>query len=164
MVLTEQTCVGYLSESASPIGGLAFAISEQGLSRVCFVDSGQRPKGVSDTESLISEIKKQLIAYFNGELTEFTVPLMPVGTFFQRKCWDVLKSIGYGTTIAYAQQAQEIGQPKATRAVANANGANPIPIFIPCHRVISSNGTLGGYSPGIHIKKWLLQHERKNLH
>ncbi len=163
MALTEHACVGYLSDRASPIGALAFLVGEQGLSKAWFVTDGQTPNRVSDTESLIIEIKKQLRAYFTGQLTVFTIPLMPVGTCFQEKCWGALMAINYGTTISYAQQALEIGQPKATRAVANANGANPIPLFIPCHRVIASDGSLGGYGPGVHIKKWLLQHERDNL-
>ncbi len=105
-------------------------------------------------------LKKELDAYFTGTLKQFTVPLHLEGTPFQQQTWQKLCMINYGTTISYAQLAQSIRKPTAHRAVANANGANRIAIIIPCHRVITSAGTLGGYRQKLERKQWLLEHER----
>jgi len=94
---------------------------------------------------------------------EFTVPLAPVGTDFQKKVWEILRTIPYGTTRSYQQQADILGNPKAVRAVANANGLNKISIIIPCHRVIGTNGTLTGYGGGIWRKQKLLELEKAIL-
>lgn len=110
------------------------------------------------TEPLCS-IEQELKAYFEGRCTKFMTPLFLLGSPFQQKVWNELLKIPYGRTRSYAAQAASMGEPKATRAVANANGANQLAIVIPCHRIISSNGTLGGYGGGIVRKEWLLQHE-----
>jgi methylated-DNA-[protein]-cysteine S-methyltransferase len=107
-----------------------------------------------------SETKQQLTAYFSGTLTEFNLPLQMQGTVFQQRVWEVLKTIPYGTTMSYGELAQQIGQPKASRAVGLANGRNPLSIVVPCHRVIGANGTLTGYGGGLERKQWLLNHER----
>ena len=107
---------------------------------------------------------EQLRKYFAGELTEFRVPMSPVGTEFQQRVWDCLKGIPYGSTVTYAEVAARVGEPKAIRAVANAIGANPISILIPCHRVIGSDGSLTGYAGGLEAKKFLIELEEKNLH
>jgi methylated-DNA-[protein]-cysteine S-methyltransferase len=104
--------------------------------------------------------KQQLSAYFAGTLNEFELPLQMQGTLFQQRIWEALKTIPYGTTISYGELAQQIGQPKASRAVGLANGRNPILIVVPCHRVIGANGKLTGYGGGIERKQWLLNHER----
>jgi len=101
----------------------------------------------------------QLREYFDGNLTQFDLKLNPQGTAFQKKVWNELKNIPYGSTRSYLQQTKKIGDPKAIRAVASANGKNPIWIIIPCHRVIGSDGSLTGYGGGIWRKKWLLAHE-----
>ncbi|MGB8699457.1 MAG: methylated-DNA--[protein]-cysteine S-methyltransferase, partial [Thermosynechococcaceae cyanobacterium] len=106
------------------------------------------------------ETKQQLTAYFAGTLTEFDVPLQMQGTVFQQHVWEALKSIPYGATLSYGELAQQIGQPKASRAVGLANGRNPVSIIVPCHRVIGANGKLTGYGGGIERKQWLLNHER----
>jgi methylated-DNA-[protein]-cysteine S-methyltransferase len=106
------------------------------------------------------ETKQQLSAYFAGPLTEFELPLQMQGTLFQQRIWEALKTIPYGTTMSYGELAQQIGQPKASRAVGLANGRNPISIIVPCHRVIGANGKLTGYGGGIERKQWLLNHER----
>lgn len=109
--------------------------------------------------SPILSIQDELASYFAGTLTAFKTPLQLSGTPFQQQVWQELMKIAHGTTISYAQLAMKVGQPKACRAVANANGANRLAIIIPCHRVINSNGKLGGYTGGIHHKQWLIEHE-----
>ncbi len=111
------------------------------------------------TEPLRS-IEGELKAYFEGSLKQFQTPLHLLGSPFQKSVWEELLKIPYGTTRSYAAQALSMGIPKATRAVANANGANQLAIVIPCHRIINSNGALGGYGGGITRKEWLLRHEK----
>lgn len=142
---------------AAPIGVLTWRVTELGLHQLWF--GAQAVSTRQSQHALVDQVKEQLVAYLTGELKEFDVPLAPQGTRFQGRCWDALQTIKYGRTLSYAEQAQLIGQPSATRAVANANGANPIPIIIPCHRVIASDGGLGGYGPGVDKKQWLLRHE-----
>jgi len=101
----------------------------------------------------------QLREYFDGNRTQFDLKLNPQGTAFQKKVWNELKNIPYGRTRSYLEQSKKIGDPKAIRAVASANGKNPIWIIIPCHRVIGSDGSMTGYGGGIWRKKWLLAHE-----
>lgn len=114
----------------------------------------------SAPSSLLREATRQLKAYFAGKLREFDLPLSPVhGTDFQRRVWRELEHIPYGETISYAELARRIGQPAASRAVGAANGKNPLPIVVPCHRVIGADGTLTGYGGGLPIKRWLLEHE-----
>lgn len=110
----------------------------------------------------IQSVQQELDAYFAHTLQEFTTPLFFSGTSFQKKTWDILQNIPFGQTYSYKQQAHALGKPTATRAVANANGVNHLTIIVPYHRIISSQGTLGGYSCGIHRKKWLLNHENRN--
>jgi methylated-DNA-[protein]-cysteine S-methyltransferase len=109
---------------------------------------------------LLLKLEKEVFEYFEGKREEFTLPLSPVGTEFQKGVWNTLLSIPYGATISYAQEAEMFGNPKAARAVASANGKNPISILIPCHRVISSNGSIGGYTGGVWRKEFLLSLER----
>lgn len=111
---------------------------------------------------ILHDIKNELIQYFQGKLKKFNTPVQLVGTPFQNLVWQSLLHIPYGSTISYAQQAGRIGNAKATRAVAKANSANPLPIIIPCHRVINHNGKIGGYAGGLDRKQWLLSHEQNN--
>lgn len=112
---------------------------------------------------LLLRLETELREYFTGLRREFTVPIAPSGTTFQKGVWKTLQSIPYGTSISYAEEARRFGSPKAVRAVANANGKNPIAILIPCHRVIASDGTLGGYSGGLWRKEFLLNLENTSL-
>ena len=105
---------------------------------------------------------RQLREYFAGERRRFDVPLHLEGTAFQKRAWAAMREIPYGATISYAQQARQIGNPRATRAVGTANGANPIPIIVPCHRVVASDGSLGGYALGLTMKRRLLALEGVN--
>jgi methylated-DNA-[protein]-cysteine S-methyltransferase len=105
---------------------------------------------------VLEEAKKQLLAYFDGDLKEFNLPLAPKGTEFQKDVWKALCQVPYGTVISYKELAEMVGRPKAFRAVGGANHNNPIPIIIPCHRVIAADGTLGGYAYGLPMKRRLL--------
>ncbi len=101
----------------------------------------------------------QLTEYFHGERTEFDLPLAPTGTPFQLDAWTALRTVPYGTTVSYGEQAAVMGDRRKARAVGAANGRNPIPIVVPCHRVVGSNGHLTGFAGGIEAKAWLLDHE-----
>lgn len=113
--------------------------------------------------AIIDNLKQELTLYFANSLKIFTTPLHMIGTLFQQDVWQMLMTIPYGQTISYSQQAQMINKPSAHRAVANANGKNNFAIIIPCHRIINSNGKLGGYNGGIARKEWLINHEKKNV-
>lgn len=110
---------------------------------------------ISDSWEVFRIAEKQILEYFDGKRTEFYIPIHPIGTKFQLSVWEQLKNIPYGQVITYGDIAKAIGNPKASRAVGNAVGANPLPIIVPCHRVIASNG-IGGFSCGLDIKKQLM--------
>lgn len=153
--------IGKISIAASAIGIAAIAFGETDFSAVA---KKMKLKLVYATTPLLDNCTKQLNAYFAGDLHEFSLPLHLVGTDFQKKVWKTLQSIPYGTMISYKDEATRIGNEKALRAVAQANCANSIPIIIPCHRVINSDGTIGGYSSGVDKKQFLLNLEKINLH
>jgi methylated-DNA-[protein]-cysteine S-methyltransferase len=115
------------------------------------------------TPSAVGAAGEQIDAYFAGRLTEFSLPLDPAGTEFQRRVWLALADIPFGVTESYGQLATRVDNPKACRAVGLANGRNPIPLVLPCHRVIGANGSLTGYGGGLELKKRLLDHERVGL-
>jgi methylated-DNA-[protein]-cysteine S-methyltransferase len=114
-------------------------------------------------KGILAETARQLDAYFSQRLREFDLPLAPRGTKFQLDVWNTLQKIPYGKTWSYADLAKRIGRPDAVRAVGAANGRNPLPIIIPCHRVIGSNGQLVGFGGGLPIKRWLLELEQDRL-
>ena len=155
----------------SVVGPLLLAGDERGLLRVSFgtisVGGGKKeqfPKaGWTEDAAPFGELMRQLRAYFAGELQTFDVPLVLEGTDFQVRVWQALRSIPYGETISYLELAKRIGNAKAVRAVGLANGANPIPILVPCHRVIGSNGSLTGFGGGIENKAQLLALESRQL-
>ena len=107
-----------------------------------------------------NDLQTVLEEYFGGSRTEFDIPLAPEGTPFQQQAWSVLRSIPFGVTMSYGEQAAALGDRNRARAVGAANGRNPIPIVVPCHRVVGSNGHLTGFGGGIDAKAWLLDHER----
>jgi methylated-DNA-[protein]-cysteine S-methyltransferase len=148
------------------IGSLLLTASDSGLDSVLFPRNGHpsspAPEWQKDA-SLLQEPIRQLRAYFAGQLENFDLALAPQGTPFQRTVWDELCRIPYSETISYGELAKRIGNPNASRAVGLANGSNPIPIIIPCHRVIGSNGKLTGYGGGLPIKEKLLALERRQL-
>jgi methylated-DNA-[protein]-cysteine S-methyltransferase len=108
---------------------------------------------------VLARAGQQLGEYFAGTRTTFDIPLDAPGTAFQRRVWDALRAIPYGTTLSYGELARRLGDVRATRAVGAANGKNPIPIIVPCHRVVGANGALTGFGGGLDRKRWLLEHE-----
>ncbi len=140
----------------SPIGWLRMQGSESGLSNIDFVDAAASDEQYSE---LLTEAILQLTAYFEGTRKKFELTLNPKGTEFQQKVWRLLQEIEYGKTTHYESVAHSFGNVRAIRAVANANAQNPIPIIIPCHRVIGKDGKLTGYSGGLWRKQWLLHFE-----
>ncbi len=114
------------------------------------------------SDDVLEQAARELQAYFDGQLTEFAIPLEPeTGTTFQREVWTALRQIPVGTTISYCTLATQIGRPKAVRAVGAANSHNPLPIIVPCHRVIGADGSLTGYAGGVQLKRQLLRHEKQ---
>ena len=164
--MVEKMSEVYYTRFESPVGPLLLAGDAKALKRVSF-ESGKRslPPQVEwkQNRAAFSEVIRQLQAYFRGELKEFDVPLAMEGTDFQLRVWSELRVIPYGETISYLQLAERIGNPKAVRAVGLANGSNPIPIIVPCHRVIGSDGSLTGFGGGLPTKKLLLELESKQL-
>jgi methylated-DNA-[protein]-cysteine S-methyltransferase len=152
----------------SPVGELRLIASERGLrailwgsedaARIASIDDAELVEG---TTPLLDEAVRQLEEYFAGTRREFDLPLDPLGTPFQQSAWMVLRSIPYGQTISYGQQASRLGDPNKARAVGAANGKNPLSIVVPCHRVIGSGGQLTGFAAGLDVKSWLLDHERQ---
>jgi methylated-DNA-[protein]-cysteine S-methyltransferase len=150
----------------SPLGPLLLATDDAGLRHILFAKGRQPAQPESswkEDRAPLKETIRQLHAYFAGELENFDLQLAPEGTPFQLGVWRSLCDIPYGETISYGELAGRIGNPKASRAVGLANGSNPIPIVIPCHRVIGSNGKLTGYGGGLPIKEKLLALERRQL-
>lgn len=149
----------YYCTISAPIGELLLAGTEDALHKIHF-QSGPHPLHPEPhwqlSEKPFRETIRQLKAYFAGRLTDFDLPLLPEGTAFQRKVWRALQTIPYGRTISYGDLARRIRQPTASRAVGAANGQNPIPVIIPCHRVIGANGSLTGFGGGLPIKRQLL--------
>jgi AraC family transcriptional regulator of adaptative response/methylated-DNA-[protein]-cysteine methyltransferase len=160
---------------ASPLGPMLAIASDTALYLLEFVGRRGLDQGVERlrqrTQSIIIpgmtapilSIEQELNAWFNGTLSVFKTPLFLLGSPFQQSAWAALCRIPYGETRSYLEQAKMINKPSASRAVANANGANQLAIIIPCHRIIHSNGALGGYGGGASVKQWLLDHEKKHL-
>jgi len=152
----------------SPVGELILTASETALKGVFFPvrrnrsapeagwveDDGRGPAG-----ALLAAVRRQLTEYFEGTRTTFDLPLDGTGSTFERRVWDLLRTIPYGATTSYGALARRLGDPRATRAVGAANGKNPIPIIVPCHRVLGARGELTGFGGGLDRKRWLLEHE-----
>ena len=141
----------------SPVGLLKLSVSETALTGVWLNAEGA--VDLAPAGALMAEAERQLAAYFAGTLRTFSLPLALSGTPFQNRVWTALRDVPYGATCSYAELAERIGKPDAIRAVGAANGQNPIPIVIPCHRVIGKDGSLTGFGGGLPMKKWLLAHE-----
>ncbi len=157
----------------TPLGKMLGCATDKEICLLSFIDPASLEVQILKIKKLLKEdivngkhpFLSQLIAeldeYFEGERKVFTVPLHPQGTDFQKMVWNSLQQIPFGVTRSYKQQSRFIGNPDAIRAVASANGKNPIAIVIPCHRVIGEDGSLTGYAAGITRKRWLLDHERE---
>lgn len=141
----------------TPIGTAKIVGNENGINSVSVID--KEIKTHEEIPKYLEDCVQQLDEYFNGERTEFQLKLNPQGTDFQKRVWNELLNVPYGKTRTYLEQTKTLGDVKAIRAVASANGKNPIWIIIPCHRIIGSDGSLTGYASGLWRKKWLLQHE-----
>ena len=141
----------------TPLGYAKIVGDDNGISSVSILDTEEELTAVIP-ETLLDSVA-QLKAYFNKELKSFSLKLNPKGTTFQKKVWRQLETIPYGKTISYLDLSKQMGDVKAIRAVASANGKNPLWIIVPCHRVIGSDGSLTGYAGGLYRKQWLLNHE-----
>lgn len=141
----------------SPLGITRITGDEHGIAEISVGNQGQEP--TAKIPKALKEAAKQLTEYFDGKRTEFTFKLNPQGTDFQQKVWQKLLHIPFGKTVSYMDITKELGDVKAIRAVASANGKNPLWIVVPCHRVIGTDGSLTGYAGGLWRKKWLLEHE-----
>lgn len=141
----------------TPIGTAKIVGDENGIQSVSVLDEDIETS--KEIPNFFKECIAQLDEYFTGKRTEFNLKLNPQGTKFQQKVWNELLTISHGKVRTYLEQSKQLGDVKAIRAVASANGKNPIWIIIPCHRVIGSDGSLTGYAGGIWRKKWLLEHE-----
>lgn len=151
----------------TPIGDLRIVASDAGIREIWMPLPDARSVPARATENpdhpILTEARRQIDEYFRGDRLVFDLPLDVEGTAFQREVWGALAEIPYGETESYGQLAERVGRPGAARAVGGANGRNPIPLVVPCHRVIGANGTMVGYGgpseDGIAIKRWLLRHE-----
>ena len=143
----------------SPMGLLIAEVENDELTSLTFAEK-DLPRA-DDDHALFVVLQFQLDDYFLGKLKKFTIPCNPAGTGFQRRVWAKLRSVPFGARITYLELAQLMGDKKKVRAVAGANGANPIAILVPCHRIIGRDGDLTGYAWGLERKKELLQHEMK---
>jgi methylated-DNA-[protein]-cysteine S-methyltransferase len=153
----------------TPVGTLTLAATARGLRAVLWpgeldgrVRLGAVGDGGPEADEVLDTAVAQLRDYFAGTRHEFEVPLDPVGTEFQQQAWQVLRTIPYGRTMTYGEQAARLGNANKSRAVGAANGRNPISIIVPCHRVVGSTGKLTGFAGGLDTKAWLLQHERRD--
>jgi methylated-DNA-[protein]-cysteine S-methyltransferase len=144
----------------TPLGNAKIVGDNDGVSSVSILNTIEKISESIPEE--LSDCVSQLKAYFNNELQHFDLKLNPKGTDFQKKVWKLLEAIPYGKTISYLELSKQLGDPKAIRAAASANGKNPLWIIVPCHRVIGSDGSLTGYAGGLHRKQWLLNHESLN--
>jgi methylated-DNA-[protein]-cysteine S-methyltransferase len=145
---------------ASPIGPLVLAARGDALVALHLPGSDDPPPvGAARTTAFLRAAARQLDEYFAGARTTFDLPLAPEGTAFQRAVWDALLAVPYGATTSYGAIARAVGRPAASRAVGAANGRNPLPIILPCHRVIGADGSLTGFGGGLHVKRYLLEHE-----
>ena len=144
----------------TPLGHLTIASDGEAITGLAF---GERDyPGQRRPTELTNRAANEAQEYLAGKRRDFDLPLAPAGTDFQKRVWQALQDIPYGQTRSYSQVAAAIGEPKACRAIGGANNKNPIPLFIPCHRVINADGSIGGYASGAHIKRWLLDLERSN--
>ncbi len=141
----------------TPLGVAKIIGDEYGIASVVVLNSNEMVSNVIPDQ--LQDCVYQLLEYFQGDRKTFSLKLNPEGTEFQKRVWDELLTIPYGKTTSYLNLSKQLGDVKAIRAIANANGKNPLWIIVPCHRVIGSDGSLTGYAGGLHRKQWLLEHE-----
>lgn len=157
----------FYSVQESPVGNLVLASDGEALTAV-YMETSRRPsegrEGWIRDDGCLAEAARQLGAYFVGERTSFDLPLRPRGTPFQLRVWEALREIPHGETISYGEVARRVGRPGAARAAGAATGRNPLPIIVPCHRVIGADGSLVGFGGGLDRKRALLELERNGTH
>lgn len=163
----------FLSKIETPIGEMTAGVSDTGVHLLNFLNPGRIEKQKSflinhENAAIIEKahrfhdlLLKELEEYFDGYRKHFSIPVQPEGTEFQQRVWRRLQTIPFGSTESYQELTNDLGNPRAIRAVAAANGKNPVAILIPCHRVIGKNGSLTGYAGGLERKRFLLQHEKR---
>jgi methylated-DNA-[protein]-cysteine S-methyltransferase len=138
------------------VGWLELCVSDRGVTSISFIEEPSEPVPKS-AHPMMKKLEEELVGYFSGKLTTFSIPVaLTAGSPFQRRVWKQLELIPYGETRSYADIARDVGNPRGCRAVGGANGSNPVPIVVPCHRVIKADGSIGGFSSGVHIKRKLL--------
>ncbi len=138
------------------VGWLELCVSDRGVTSISFIEEPSEPVTKS-AHPMMKKLAEELDRYFSGKLTTFSIPVaLTAGSPFQRRVWKQLELIPYGETRSYADIARDVGNPRGCRAVGGANGSNPVPIVVPCHRVIKADGSIGGFSSGVHIKRKLL--------
>ena len=153
----------YLDTLDTPLGTLQIEATERGLCGIWFPSRSIDQGPTSKTNRVISLAKQELNAYFAGDLTTFSVPLDWQGTRFQESVWQALLAVPYGKTVTYGDVARAIGRPRSSRPVGGAVGKNPLPIIVPCHRIIGSDGSLTGFTGGLDIKIRLLELEGHSI-
>ena len=144
----------------SPLGYVKIEGDSDGISSVSVLNSVEKESEIIPKN--LKDCVLQLHEYFGGTRTVFNLKLNPSGTPFQKQVWNALQNIPFGKTVSYLELSKTLGNVKAIRAIANANGKNPIWILVPCHRVVGTDGSLVGYAGGLHRKQWLLEHENPN--
>jgi methylated-DNA-[protein]-cysteine S-methyltransferase len=144
---------------ASPVGKLLLTASDAALTGVYFPKARRVQIGTAGDNDVLRMAKRQLTEYFGRQRTTFDLPLDASGTEFEHRVWGLLRTIPYGATTSYGELARRLGEPNDARAVGAANAKNPIPIIVPCHRVVGANGDLTGFGGGLDRKRWLLEHE-----
>lgn len=147
-------------EAPAPLGRLRLEADNTGITSITFCSAEAAAELPAQPHPLLERAKAQLAEYFAGTRQRFDLPLAASGTPFQRRVWAALDTVPFGQTRTYGEIATALGQPTASRAVGLANGRNPLPIIVPCHRVIGANGKLTGYAGGLARKQWLLTHEQ----
>jgi len=152
----------YWMEIAAPIGKIIVMADDEAVTHIEF-SAKYHPPGMPQLNAVLTRAQKQLVEYFTGKREEFDLPLKLEGTAFQRKVWKALARIPFGQTRTYGQIAKTVKSPAASRAVGAACGRNPLPIVVPCHRVVGSSGSLTGFGGGLAMKEWLLKHEGATL-
>jgi methylated-DNA-[protein]-cysteine S-methyltransferase len=152
-----------LAEIDTLIGRLRLLATDRGLREVLWAGDPMPAGTKRDADPALEAAARQLQEYFDGSRRAFDLPLDLDGTAFQRSAWLALQTIPFGTTVSYGEQARRLGHPGAARAVGAANGRNPLPIVLPCHRLVGARGELTGYGGGIDVKEALLEHERRVL-
>lgn len=147
----------------SPLGTLTLVANDEALLAIQWESDDREMADDADDHAVLNIARAQLDEYFAGQRTQFDIPLEPHGTEFQLATWAVLRTIPFGHTISYGEQARRLGDPAKARAVGAANGRNPLPIVVPCHRVVGASGHLTGFTGGLDIKRWLLQFESQQV-